>query len=101
MAGAALTACILVLELIRRWDKAPGNARAFQSDGKAAADVTGGGRGDMEIGEAEGQEGAASQAAGGFSFRGDSRWLGVSKARDGDLLAGFGASGNLVYADLS
>ncbi len=36
----------------------------------------------------------------GFSFRGDSRWLGVAKAAGADVLAGLGASGNLVYASV-
>jgi hypothetical protein len=39
-----------------------------------------------------------SAAAGALSFRGDGRWLGVSKAVGADVLAAFAASGNLVYA---
>jgi hypothetical protein len=46
---------------------------------------------------------AAAAAAGGgnaFSFKGDSRWLGVAKAEGVDTLAGFAASGRVTYARL-
>lgn len=54
---------------------------------KAGADGGGGG--------GRGGEGAAG---GAFSYRGDSRWLGVAKAAGADVLAGFSASGRVTYA---
>jgi hypothetical protein len=49
---------------------------------------------DVDIGE-------GSAATGLLGFRGDGRWLGVSKAAGADVLAGFAASGNLVYARIA
>ena len=99
---SVLRCCLPVPHCPSRWDKAPGNARAFQSTSRAVGEAPGGGGGEPETMDVDGPEGPASHlSAGGFSFRGDSRWLGVSKARGSDRLAGFGASGSLVYADLS
>ncbi|KIY98625.1 hypothetical protein MNEG_9338 [Monoraphidium neglectum] len=38
---------------------------------------------------------------GAFSFRGDARWLGVTKAAGADVLAGLSASGAVVYAQIA
>ncbi|WIA36868.1 hypothetical protein OEZ86_008119 [Tetradesmus obliquus] len=114
--------------LCGRWDKPGSNARAFQTSAAAAAEdgeaaaaavkVTAAaaapgapGSGDRTRGAAAAaaaaaagdggasvEGGAAAGAAAGVSFRGDARWLGVSKAAGVDVLAGFAASGNLVYA---
>jgi hypothetical protein len=46
-------------------------------------------------------EGEGTAAAGLLSFRGDGRWLGVSKAAGADVLAGFAASGSVVYARIA
>ena len=57
-------------------------------------------------GEGGGGEGGEGGGGGGggrvsaFSFRGDSRWLGVAKAAGDDAMAGFAASGWVTYARL-
>lgn len=63
--------------------------------GRAVGPNLGGGVG-MDVDEGEG-----SGATGLLSFRGDGRWLGVSKAVGADVLAGYAASGNLVYARIA
>ncbi|KAF6263465.1 hypothetical protein COO60DRAFT_411654 [Scenedesmus sp. NREL 46B-D3] len=75
---------------------APGSGDRTRAPAAAAAAVTGDG-----VGSSGGDGGSANPtaaASAGFSFRGDARWLGVSKAAGVDVLAGFAASGNLVYA---
>jgi hypothetical protein len=50
--------------------------------------------------EAEAAAPAAAPRGHTFSFKGDSRWLGVTKAAGADTLAGFAASGWVTYARL-
>ncbi|KAF8065467.1 hypothetical protein HT031_003068 [Scenedesmus sp. PABB004] len=95
--------------LCGRWDRpGGGGARPFPSSGPAPEDGPGPahaaagapGSGDRSRGGGCAPAGgaAAAEPAPGFSFRGDARWLGVSKAPGADVLAGFAASGNVVYA---
>lgn len=67
-----------------------------RSGGQKAGAAGGGGGMDLDDGE-----GPSAASAGALTFRGDGRWLGVSKAVGADVLAGFAASGNLVYARLA
>eukprot|EP00877_Chromochloris_zofingiensis_P001979 jgi/Chrzof1/11782/Cz06g09220.t1 len=76
--------------LCGQWDKPTPNARQFQTS-ILADDVS-------AVPAAEALDAKVESV--GFSFRGDSRWLGVSKATGQDSLAGFCASGSLVYANL-
>jgi hypothetical protein len=72
----------------KRGTSAAAAAAAAGGDGGDAAD----GAGSLEAG------GGTCAATAVFSYRGDGRWLGVSKAAGSDVLAGFASSGNLVYA---
>lgn len=75
------------------------NAAVLAAGGKAAA-PTGRAVGPTGMGM-DVDEGQGPSAAGLFSFRGDGRWLGMSKAVGADVLAGYAASGNLVYARIA
>lgn len=88
--------------LCGRWDKSGSNSRAFQAgipdeDNQPIAAAPGPGSGGKTTEVTQTAKGAG-HTAGGFSFRSASRWLGVSKTAGSDVLAGFAASGDLVYA---
>ncbi|GBF88506.1 hypothetical protein Rsub_01219 [Raphidocelis subcapitata] len=52
-------------------------------------------------GAEDGDGGDGGGGGGAFSYRGDSRWLGVAKAAGTDVLAGFSASGRVTYARIT
>jgi hypothetical protein len=87
---------------------APGSGDRSRK-GSSAAVLAAGGKPTAPTGRAVGPSGVGMgmdevegpSAAGLFSFRGDGRWLGVSKAVGADVLAGYAASGNLVYARIA
>jgi len=77
---------------------APGSGDRSRRGAPAAAAAAGGGGVGMDVDDGEGSAGGSG---GVLSFRGDGRWLGVAKAAGEDVLAGFAASGNLVYAHIA
>lgn len=79
---------------------APGSGDRSRRGAPAAAAAAGGGGGGVGMDVDDG-EGSAGGSGGVLSFRGDGRWLGVAKAAGEDVLAGFAASGNLVYAHIA
>ena len=87
-----------------RWGKPPPPV-AVRPYGSAAvhqgvADAAGGGGGGAARG-GDDEDGGGPGAACAFSFRGDSRWLGVAKAGGADIFAGLAASGAVVNPEVA
>lgn len=85
--------------LCGRWDKPAGGiggAGGGAGGGRAAPVVTCGTVEDALVTDLPGNSSSA-----GFAFRGDGRWLGVSKSVGVDVLAGLTAAGSLVLASVT
>lgn len=90
--------------LCSSWD-GPGSMSTKQGISAGVKAISGPGRGG---GRAQGPElaGVGRVVVGALplpqqTFRGDSRWLGLAKAADADMFAGYAASGNVFVAKFS